>query len=128
MPLSDVGVAQADAAGPAVAALSPSRIVTSDLSRARRTADSVGRATGIRVEVDARFREIHAGAWQGLTADEVAQGWPELRAAALRGDDVRRGDDGETMGDVLVRVGEALDELLSDLPAELDLKWGDAIG
>jgi broad specificity phosphatase PhoE len=117
VPLSDVGVAQADAAGPAVAALSPSRIVTSDLSRARRTAESVGRATRIRVEVDARFREIHAGAWQGLTAQEVAQGWPELRAAALRGEDVRRGDDGETMGDVLARVGEALDELLSDLPA-----------
>ena len=73
VPLSDVGVAQADAAGPAVAALSPSRIVTSDLSRARRTADSVGRATGIRVEVDARFREIHAGAWQGLTADEIGR-------------------------------------------------------
>lgn len=116
MPLSDVGVAQADAAGPAVAALSPSRIVTSDLSRARLAAGAwAGRP--IRVEVDARFREIHAGAWQGLAAQEVAQGWPELRAAALRGEDVRRRDDGETMGDVLARVGEALDRLLSDLPA-----------
>lgn len=116
-PLSELGLTQADAVGPALAAMSPSRIVTSDLSRARLTAQSVGRATGIRVEVDPRLREIHAGAWQGLTAAEVAQGWPQERAAALRGEDVRRGDDGETMGDVLVRVGEALDELLADLPA-----------
>ncbi len=116
-PLSELGLAQADAVGAAVAALSPDRIVTSDLTRARVTAESVGRATGIRVELDPRFREIHAGAWQGLTAAEVAQRWPEERAAVLRGEDVRRGGDGESMQDVLVRVGEGLDALLADLPA-----------
>ncbi|HET6969172.1 MAG TPA: histidine phosphatase family protein, partial [Ornithinibacter sp.] len=46
-PLSDLGVEQADAAGPAIAALSPHRIVSSDLTRARLTAESVGRACGI---------------------------------------------------------------------------------
>ena len=86
--------------GAAVAALSPDRIVTSDLARARVTAESVGRVTGIRVELDPRFREIHAGRWQGLTAEEVAERWPEERAAVLRGEDVRRGGDGESMQDV----------------------------
>ena len=116
-PLSELGLEQADAVGAAVAALSPDRIVTSDLARARVTAESVGRATGIRVELDPRFREIHAGRWQGLTAEEVAERWPEERAAVLRGEDVRRGGDGESMHDVLVRVGEGLDALLADLPA-----------
>ena len=116
-PLSELGLEQADAVGAAVAALSPDRIVTSDLARARVTAESVGRATGIRVELDPRFREIHAGRWQGLTAEEVAERWPEERAAVLRGEDVRRGGDGESMQDVLVRVGEGLDALLGDLPA-----------
>jgi broad specificity phosphatase PhoE len=85
-PLSDLGLRQADAVGAAVAALAPDRIVTSDLARARVTAESVGRATGIPVELDPRFREIHAGAWQGLTSAEVAQRWPEERAAVQRGE------------------------------------------
>lgn len=116
--LSELGVRQADAVGPAVARLRPDRLVSSDLSRARMTAESVGRACGIPVELDARFREIDAGAWQGLTAEEVARRWPEERAAIMRGQDVRRGGpggEGERMADVLVRVGEALDELLADL-------------
>ncbi|HSO64616.1 MAG TPA: histidine phosphatase family protein [Ornithinibacter sp.] len=116
-PLSDLGLEQADAVGPALASFSPDRIVTSDLTRARVTAESVGRATGIRVELDPRLREIHAGGWQGLSAAEVAERWPEERAAVLRGEDVRRGGDGESMQDVLTRVGEALEELLADLPA-----------
>jgi glucosyl-3-phosphoglycerate phosphatase len=116
-PLSDLGRRQADAVGAAVAALAPDRIVTSDLTRARVTAESVGRATGIPVELDPRFREIHAGAWQGLTSSEVAQRWPEERAAVQRGEDVRRGGDGESMDDVLVRVGEGLEDLLAALPA-----------
>jgi len=116
-PLSELGLRQADAVGRALAALSPDRIVTSDLTRARVTAESVGRATGIPVEVDQRFREIHAGAWQGLSAQEVALRWPQERAAVDRGEDLPRGGDGESMADVLARVGEALDELLADLPA-----------
>ncbi len=118
-PLSERGLRQADAVGAAVAALSPDRIVSSDLSRARLTAESVGRACGIPVVVDPRFREVHAGEWQGLTSAEVARRWPEEHAALVRGEDVRRGGNGgagESMADVLVRVGAALDELLGDLP------------
>ena len=108
---------QADAVGAAVAALAPDRIVTSDLTRARVTAESVGRATGIPVELDPRFREIHAGAWQGLTSAEVAQRWPPgaCGGAAWRGRAPR--GDGESMNDVLVRVGEALEDVLAALPA-----------
>lgn len=116
-PLSDRGLEQAEAVGPAIAALHPARLVTSDLSRARLTAESVGRACGIPVELDARFREIHAGGWQGLSTEEVREQWPEGFAAVTRGEDVRRGGDGESMQDVWVRVGEALGELLADLPA-----------
>ena len=116
-PLSELGLRQADAVGAAVEALPPDRIVSSDLSRALTTAESVGRVCGIPVELDPRFREVHAGSWQGLSSAEVARRWPEERAAMLRGEDVRRGGgngEGERMADVLVRVGEALDELLAD--------------
>ena len=116
-PLSERGTEQADAVGPALAALSPRRIVSSDLTRARLTAESVGRATGIPVLLDPRFREIDVGAWQGLAAAEVAERWPQEQAALARGEDVRRGEHGETATEVAQRVGEALTEQLDTLGA-----------
>lgn len=113
--LSERGVAQAEAAGPALAALNPTHVVTSDLTRARDTADAVARVLGLPVEADARFREIHVGAWQGLSTDEVRSGWPEAQEALGRGEDVRRGDDGETLSEVTERVGAALTEHLADV-------------
>lgn len=114
-PLSERGVEQADAVGPALAALSPDRIVSSDLTRARLTAESVGRACGIRVELDQRLREIDVGAWQGLSAAQVADGWPQVQATLARGEDARRGDTGETVAEVAARVGAALTEHLEAL-------------
>lgn len=114
-PLSERGLRQADAVGPAIAALSPSRLVSSDLTRARLTAESIGRACGIPVTLDHRFREIDVGAWQGLTAAEVADGWPEVQDALARGEDARRGDHGETAAEVGQRVGAALTDHLRSL-------------
>ncbi|MGL5866449.1 MAG: histidine phosphatase family protein [Dermatophilaceae bacterium] len=114
-PLSEVGERQADAVGPALAVHAPSRVVTSDLARARCTGETAGRALGVPVFLDPRFREIHAGAWQGLTTAEVEASWPAERAAILRGEDVRRGDSGETMSEVVTRVGAGLDDLLGEM-------------
>ncbi|MFL6080854.1 MAG: histidine phosphatase family protein [Ornithinibacter sp.] len=116
-PLSERGQQQADAVGPAIAALSPTRIASSDLTRARLTAQSVGRACGIPVHLDPRLREIDVGAWQGLSAAQVGEGWPEVQAALARGEDVRRGDSGETLAEVAERVGAALTEHLGSLGA-----------
>ena len=113
--LSERGRQQADAVGPAMAALSPDRIVSSDLTRARLTAESVGSACGIPVTLDPRFREIDVGAWQGLTASDVADRWPEVQHALARGEDVRRGDHGESMAEVTERVAAALTEHLAAL-------------
>ena len=113
--LSERGIAQAAAVGPAVAALRPDRIVSSDLARAARTAQSVAEAAGIPLAFDERFREIHAGQWQGMNNAEVAAQFPEERAAVLRGEDIRRGIDGESMGDVLVRVSAGLDDLIAEM-------------
>ena len=72
--LTDLGREQAAAAARAIASLRPTRIVSSDLSRAHDTALAVAAASGdLDVAVDERWREIHAGAWQGLTAAEVGE-------------------------------------------------------
>ena len=47
------------------------------MRRTRQTADAVARALGADVrEVDG-FRECAFGEWEGLTFDEVREGWPD---------------------------------------------------
>src|SRR3954470_12262051 len=49
---------------------------TSDLVRAARTADLLAHELGVDVVVDARWRERHAGEWQGHTRAEIEWAWP----------------------------------------------------
>ncbi|GAB3071082.1 histidine phosphatase family protein [Pedococcus soli] len=114
--LSDLGVEQARAAGRAIAAYRPTRVVTSDLQRARVTAEHVAEAAGIEVTLDPRWREIHVGQWQGLATAEVRAGYADL-LEQMDVADVRRGVDGETLAEVGARAGQALREVLDGLGA-----------
>lgn len=77
IPLDDVGHWQAATAAPALLRRrTPARIVTSDLIRARETAGYLGDLTGIEVELDPRLRERSFGVWEGLTGEEIRDGWP----------------------------------------------------
>ncbi len=116
--LTDLGREQARAAARAIAALRPTRVVTSDLVRARDTAREVAAASGdLEVRVDERWREIHAGAWQGLTAAQVYSQYPEDADRLLSGEDFRRGGHGESLADVADRVRPALDALVTEMDA-----------
>jgi len=70
VPLDDVGLAQAAAAAPYVAALRPSALWSSDLARARQTASFVEAATGLAATPDPRLREYDVGIRSGLTLPE----------------------------------------------------------
>ena len=114
--LSPQGVEQARAAGAALAAYRPSRVVSSDLARAAETAEHVARAAGSPVTLDRRWREIHVGQWQGLATAEVRERWADL-LASMDVEDVRRGVDGETLAEVGQRAGSSLGELVDGLGA-----------
>lgn len=113
--LSTLGREQARAAAVALAAYRPALVVASDLKRAAETGDVVARASDAPITYDPRWREIHVGQWAGLTAAEVNAEYPEERLRHLRGEDFRRGVDGEALSDVAQRVRGALDELLDAL-------------
>lgn len=82
-PLSPVGEQQADA-GAASAELAGVRAWwASDLHRARDTATRLAAGRGP-VHLDARLRERHAGAWEGLTRAEIERGWPGFLAGGRR--------------------------------------------
>ena len=112
--LSERGIEQARAAGAALAAYRPTRVVASDLARAAVTAQHVADAAGLEVALDPRWREIHVGQWQGMHTTQVRSEYAEL-LEQMDLEDVRRGVDGETLAEVGDRAGSALRELLDGL-------------
>ena len=99
---------------PVLAALPPARLVSSDLARAAATVAPLAAATGLPVAYDARLRELHLGAWQGLTLSEVAERYPDEHAAWRAGADVARGG-GETYADAAARASACLLDHLPEL-------------
>ncbi|MET9517814.1 histidine phosphatase family protein [Streptomyces sp. NPDC002994] len=89
--LTETGVAQARRAARLLASLKPDAMIASDLKRASATAGELSALTGLDVTHDAALRETYAGAWQGLTHDEIIGRFGEQYAAWKRGEPVRRG-------------------------------------
>ncbi|MFI6723372.1 histidine phosphatase family protein [Streptomyces sp. R-74717] len=89
--LTEAGVGQAQRAARLLASLKPAAIVASDLRRAAATAAELAAITGLEVAHDAGLRETYAGAWQGLTHEEIVELYGEQYAAWKRGEPVRRG-------------------------------------
>ena len=75
-PLSPLGEEQARDAAPRLAAFGFSRLIASDLQRARRTAEIVAGPLGLPVEMDPDLREIDVGDWTGMTRAEIEAAWP----------------------------------------------------
>ena len=77
VPLNERGREQARALAERLAGESIDAIYSSDLSRARDTADIVGARLDVPVAVDPDLREIDVGAVEGLTAEEseAFDGW-----------------------------------------------------
>lgn len=84
--LDEVGVEQARAVAPAVAALSPVLVWSSDLARARATADEVAKEAGLVPTYDERLREFRLGDFQGLTHTELEARDPAAFARFRRGE------------------------------------------
>ena len=124
VPLNRIGHKQAKAVADRVALMKPTRIVSSDLSRARDTADAIAEASGIACETDRRLREIDVGSWQGLTIADVSQAHPWMPEAIAEGRDFRRSDTGETAGEAGARVARALVDLAAERPGETTVVVG----
>ena len=78
IPLSDTGRRQMQLAGEALRGIRFRTAVMSPLSRSREGAELVLNGSGVRQMVVEDFREIHFGEWEGLTAAEIEERFPEL--------------------------------------------------
>ncbi len=80
IPLSALGLAQAERLAAALADEPFDAIYTSDLSRARQTAEALGRGRGLEIVLDAQLRERAFGRFEGLSWEEINQTYPEESA------------------------------------------------
>jgi len=121
-PLNARGREQARELAERVAALdSPiASLWSSDLSRARETAEIVGELIGLEPRLDARLREGWRGEWEGFLFDEIAARDPERYAAwgSPNGEVGFRFPGGETLAQQQARVLDCLREIAGGpLPA-----------
>ena len=103
-PLNDTGRRQAEELARRLAAEPPLALWSSDLSRARETAEIVGGHLGLAVRLDPRLREANRGRWEGRLFDDVAHEEPELYAAWMRAGDTWRFPGGESLLEQQQRV------------------------
>ncbi len=115
--LTVTGLAQARRSARLLASLKPDAIVASDLKRAVATAGELAAITGLDISYDAALRETYAGAWQGLTHDEIVARYGEQYAAWKRGEPVRRGG-GELESEVADRAAPVVLHHAEKLPAD----------
>ena len=121
-PLNDTGREQARELAEQLAGERIDAVYTSDLRRARETAEIVASPLGAEVVALRELREIDVGSWQGLT-------WPEIEER--HPDGVRRWevdghgwDGGETYEELGERIVAVLTEIAARHPAQRVLVVG----
>jgi probable phosphoglycerate mutase len=109
---------------PYLAGLAPVLLWSSDLARARQTAEYVAKEAALEIRLDPRLREFDLGERTGLTMDEFAEAYPqEYREFRAGHYDVVPG--GEGRADVVARVTACVEEALAALsPGECGVVVG----
>lgn len=117
-PLNEQGLAQAGKLTLELAGEKVGAVYTSDLQRARQTAEILARSLGAPLRIDPRLREIHQGKWEGMVVEEIRRGYPQefARRAADPLASVPPG--GESVRRVQQRALEAAGEIVARHPAE----------
>jgi alpha-ribazole phosphatase len=113
VPLSAHGEAQCEAQAWRLRGVGLAAVFSSDLARARRSAEIIGAPHGLVPRVVPALREMAMGRWEGLTAAEIQAREPE----AFKDWMARVGEfpfpEGESVPDLLARVAPAFDALVT---------------
>ena len=96
------------------AALPQAPIVSSDLARARLTADRIA-GTRPRLQDLPDVREIHFGAWELLDFGEIEARFPDAHAAWIAAGGAAAAPGGESFDALCARVSGAIDRLTEEI-------------
>ncbi len=119
VPLDPEGHRQAQQIGARLCAVphSPQAVWSSDLSRARHTAEAIAAALDLTVRITPLLRETMLGEWEGLTRAEIeARGDGELLANYQRDSYRYRPPGSESLEDVWSRLQRAADQIRTEHP------------
>jgi probable phosphoglycerate mutase len=81
IPLNETGLQQAKRVAERMRSEPITALYSSDLQRARHTAECIARHHGIEVRLDERLRERNYGLLEGLTKEEIDQQFPDYQAS-----------------------------------------------
>ncbi|MEG1502012.1 MAG: histidine phosphatase family protein [Synergistaceae bacterium] len=114
IPLNSKGMNQAKMLADRLKNINFSKIITSPLERAQRTAFEIysRNMTGDFL-LDDRLIEINHGSWEGCYAGEIAERWPEMLSQWHSSPDIvtMPGKNGESLNDIKNRITPFLNEL-----------------
>jgi probable phosphoglycerate mutase len=113
-PLTDEGLAQAEAIARRLAEERFDVLVSSDLGRALQTAEPIARRCGLPIVRDARLRERHFGEGEGLAYDEIDRRWPDAFSRVRETDPDAVIPGGETRRQFHDRVHRAFESLVRE--------------
>lgn len=115
-PLTELGRRQAEQLAERLADIPLAAVYSSDLARARTTAEAVAGPRGLAVVILPELREVDVGAWSGLTREEAQASFPE--AFGRWADGGHGWDDGETYEEMAERVVAAVTAIAAKHPGE----------
>lgn len=116
--LNQTGWSQAEDMARTLETVGVSAIYSSDLLRARQTAQVLADATGVPLKIDHRLREIHQGEWQGLLISEIQARYAQAYQERQRDPLGIAPPGGETAAQVRQRVVSATQAILRQHPDE----------
>jgi broad specificity phosphatase PhoE len=117
-PLNNTGRAQALAIRDQLQGLKFSAIYSSDLLRARQTAEPIAEYLGLPITLEPRLREMNLGAWEGRLSEEIKAGFSDKLVERERDPLNMRAPQGESPKDVAERVIPALVEMAAKHPGQ----------
>lgn len=115
-PLTEQGQQQAKRVGERVAAYGITHIISSDLGRAKQTAEIIAEFTGCPVSTDPRLRELNMGVLETRKLAELTAEEEQWRHSLINGSPQGRIPGGETMAEAAERMHQALNAC-RELPA-----------
>lgn len=115
VPLSEIGKEQAEKAAAWFRDVHLDAVYSSDLSRAKDTAETIARTKGLSVSLHPGLREISFGDWEGLTYDEIEARWSGGIEAMYNHPATVRISGGESFGDVEKRTMAAMKDIIAEV-------------
>lgn len=113
VPLNQTGIQQAHKIAGRLSKEEIHAIYSSDLVRARETAEQIAQPHNLKITTDARWRELSFGDWEGLTYIEIQMKMPDELALWESDFTKYAPPHGETLTWLAGRVLSAFDELRS---------------